>query len=136
MKSFLKITAMLISLSLFTVVSHAAFNCEEKVRNENLIDTTESVLDSVLNRSDNPYENPLELIHSKAPMYCGQHTHNGRKYTVVSVEVSVYEHSMDEDGVSYVIEDICHISFTRDAEYWIGEQISCQGELQIELDLY
>lgn len=132
MKAIYSIT--LIILSFYSTVSYASFECDEEVYNQNLISLTDSILKDVLNRDGNAYENPLELIEHKAPMYCGSHTHMGTRYSVVSVEVTVDEYATEADTL-YRVNDTCHISFTRNNNEWSGEQISCHEELGIEEDL-
>ena len=87
-----------------------------------------------LNRDENTYENPLQLVDHGAPMFCGSHYYMGKRFTVVSIEVTVDELST-VSSETYRMRDICLISFTRDGEDWTGEQISCNEELGIEEDL-
>lgn len=123
----------LIIILLFQTSITQANMCEKEVYSKTLLSLTDKVLNSVLNRDENAYENPLGLVEYQAPMYCGVHTYSGTKYTLVSVKVTVDEFST-EGAESYRMKDTCFISFTFN-DQWVAEHISCDEQLSIEEEL-
>lgn len=123
----------LLIVILFQSSISQANQCEEEVYSKTLLSLTDKVLNSVLNRDENAYENPLGLVEYQAPLYCGVHNYSGTKYTLVSVKVTVDEFST-EGPESYKIYDTCFISFTYD-DQWVAEHISCDEQLSIEEEL-
>lgn len=123
---------VLVVLSLIVSSAAQASLCKTEVYAKGVLTAVDAALETTLNRDENTYQNPLELVSHTAPTICGYYPKE--KIMIVSTDVVFNEIYIDDNASKEEKNDTCEVTVQKVDKTWEPIAIFCY-ELGIDKDL-